>query len=82
MPGEICPRHSSGFVSNSSNPIVRDEGKGELGSAERPPSGATGLHSHGNGREAVTKRKTGVYVPNVETVALVRDERGWLRLAG
>ena len=24
----------------------------------------------------------GVYVPNVETTRLVRDERGWLRLAG
>jgi hypothetical protein len=28
-----------------------------------------------------TERKTGVYVPNVETTRLVRDERGWLRLA-
>jgi hypothetical protein len=28
-----------------------------------------------------TERKTGVYVPNVETNRLVRDERGWLRLA-
>jgi hypothetical protein len=27
-------------------------------------------------------RNAGLYVPNVETVALVRDERGWLRLAG
>jgi hypothetical protein len=29
-----------------------------------------------------SERKTGLYVPNVETVRLVRDERGWLRLAG
>jgi hypothetical protein len=29
-----------------------------------------------------SERKTGVYVPSVETVRLVRDERGWLRLAG
>ena len=29
-----------------------------------------------------TERKTGLYVPNVETTRLVRDERGWLRLAG
>ena len=29
-----------------------------------------------------TERKTGLYVPNVETNRLVRDERGWLRLAG
>ncbi len=28
------------------------------------------------------ERKTGRYVPNVETTRLVRDERGWLRLAG
>ena len=28
-----------------------------------------------------TERKTGHYVPNVETVRLVRDDRGWLRLA-
>jgi len=28
------------------------------------------------------ERKTGLYVPNVETVGLVRDERGWLRLTG
>lgn len=28
------------------------------------------------------ERKTGLYVPNVETVRLARDERGWLRLAG
>jgi hypothetical protein len=33
-------------------------------------------------REGPTERKTGLYVPNVETVRLVRDERGWLRLAG
>jgi hypothetical protein len=26
-----------------------------------------------------TERKTGLYVPNVETTRLVRDERGWLR---
>jgi hypothetical protein len=26
-----------------------------------------------------TERKTGLYVPNVETARLVRDERGWLR---
>jgi hypothetical protein len=30
---------------------------------------------------APTERKTGLYVPNVETARLVRDERGWLRLA-
>jgi hypothetical protein len=29
----------------------------------------------------LTERKTGLYVPNVETARLVRDERGWLRLA-
>jgi hypothetical protein len=29
-----------------------------------------------------TERKTGLYVRDVETVRLVRDERGWLRLAG
>jgi hypothetical protein len=29
-----------------------------------------------------SERKTGVYVPDVETSGLVRDERGWLRLAG
>lgn len=29
-----------------------------------------------------TERKTGLYVPDVETDRLVRDERGWLRLAG
>jgi hypothetical protein len=29
----------------------------------------------------LSERKTGVYVPNVETNRLVRDERGWLRLA-
>ena len=28
-----------------------------------------------------TERKTGLYVPNVETSRLIRDERGWLRLA-
>jgi hypothetical protein len=28
------------------------------------------------------ERKTGLYVPDVETPRLVRDERGWLRLAG
>ncbi|MDQ2912652.1 MAG: hypothetical protein M3T56_05290 [Chloroflexota bacterium] len=28
-----------------------------------------------------SERKTGVYVPNVETSRLVRDLRGWLRLA-
>ena len=34
-------------------------------------------------REAAgtSERKTGLYVPNVETTRLVRDERGWLRLA-
>ena len=30
----------------------------------------------------LSERKTGLYVPNVETVRLVRDERGWLGLAG
>ena len=30
----------------------------------------------------LSERKTGLYVPNVETTRLVRDERGWLRLAG
>ncbi len=30
----------------------------------------------------LTERKTGLYGPNVETVRLVRDDRGWLRLAG
>ena len=29
----------------------------------------------------VAERNAGLYVPNVETVRLVRDERGWLRLA-
>ena len=29
-----------------------------------------------------SERKTGLYVPNVETAQLVQDERGWLRLAG
>jgi hypothetical protein len=33
-------------------------------------------------REGPTERKTGLYVPNVETTRLVRDDRGWLRLAG
>jgi hypothetical protein len=28
-----------------------------------------------------TERKRGLYVPNVETGRLLRDERGWLRLA-
>ena len=28
-----------------------------------------------------SERKTGLYVPNVETAQLVQDERGWLRLA-
>jgi hypothetical protein len=28
-----------------------------------------------------SERKTGLYVRNVETTRLVRDERGWLRLA-
>jgi len=27
------------------------------------------------------ERKTGLYLPNVETTRLVRNERGWLRLA-
>jgi hypothetical protein len=30
----------------------------------------------------ITERKTGLYVPNVETTRLVRDERGRLRLTG
>jgi len=30
----------------------------------------------------LTERKMGLYVPNVETIGLVRDERGWLRLTG
>ena len=30
----------------------------------------------------LSERKTGLYVRNVETVRLVSDERGWLRLAG
>ena len=29
----------------------------------------------------LTERKTGLYVPDVETARLVQDERGWLRLA-
>jgi hypothetical protein len=29
-----------------------------------------------------TERKTGLYVPNVETTQLVRDQRGWLRITG
>jgi hypothetical protein len=29
-----------------------------------------------------TERKTGLYVSNVETDRLVRDDRGWLRLTG
>src|SRR2546428_12672844 len=28
-----------------------------------------------------SERKTGLYVPNLETTRLVREERGWLRLA-
>jgi hypothetical protein len=32
-------------------------------------------------RGGPTERKTGLYVPNVETTRLMRDERGWLRLA-
>jgi hypothetical protein len=32
-------------------------------------------------KEVPTERKTGLYVPNVETGRLVQDERGWLRLA-
>jgi hypothetical protein len=31
---------------------------------------------------STSERKTGLYVPNVETVGLVRDERGRLRLTG
>ncbi|HEV8534516.1 MAG TPA: hypothetical protein VGR87_02200 [Candidatus Limnocylindria bacterium] len=31
--------------------------------------------------EGPTERKTGLYVSNVETNRLVRDDRGWLRLA-
>jgi hypothetical protein len=30
---------------------------------------------------STSERKTGLYVRNVETTRLVRDERGWLRLA-
>ena len=30
----------------------------------------------------LSERKTGLYVRNVETVRLVRDERGWLQLVG
>jgi hypothetical protein len=32
--------------------------------------------------DALSERKTGLYVPNVETIRLVQDERGWLRPAG
>lgn len=39
-------------------------------STDAPPSGTT------------SERKTGLYVPDVETVGLVGDERGWLRRAG
>ena len=35
----------------------------------------------GRGLRAYSERKTGLYVPNVETIRLVRDERGWLRRA-
>ena len=30
---------------------------------------------------STSERKTGLYVRNVETARLVRDERGWLRMA-
>jgi hypothetical protein len=29
-----------------------------------------------------TERKTGLYVGNVETTGLIKDERGWLQLVG
>ncbi len=29
-----------------------------------------------------SERKTGLYVANVETVRLTRDDRGWLQLVG
>jgi hypothetical protein len=37
--------------------------------------------SHFEARPDATERKTEVYVPNVETLRLVRDDRGWLWLA-
>jgi len=42
-------------------------------------SGASGLRI---GEAAgPTERKTGLYVRNVETPQLVRDQRGWLKVA-
>jgi hypothetical protein len=35
----------------------------------------------GSVRKVPTERKTGLYACNVETLRLVRDERGWLGLA-
>jgi len=39
--------------------------------------------ARGGGQEEAGDRDvTGLYVPNVETVRLARDDRGWLRLVG
>jgi len=36
----------------------------------------------GSNPVSTSERKTGLYVRDVETARLVRDERGWLRLVG
>jgi len=36
----------------------------------------------GDANQVPTERKTGLYVPDVETTHLVQDERGRRRLAG
>ncbi len=66
---EIYPPDDEGTV----RALPRDDWKQYMAAVLREPASL--------GRWG-TERKTGLYPPNVETNRLVRDERGWLRLAG
>ena len=64
-----------------------DLARGRRGPDRRCAGAEQGRRSVGASRtstrcKAYSQRKTGLYVRDVETVRLVRDERGWLRLAG
>ena len=62
-----------------------------MGGGQREGRGPFGIYAvttlrcHNTSRLVATRivaGTPGLYVPNVETVGLVRDERGWLRLTG
>jgi len=86
----VHPRHNPWYIRSANLcPLVIRQAQPDV-LPKRPnasgedwrPYVVAAIHAGEGFHWLLTERKTGLYVPNVETTRLIRDERGWVRLTG